>query len=99
MKMRKRRSLKLRRQLRDERDSVRCAYREAAREIEAEFWASYEAFSSDFYNGELEALEASLNDLVGQRRARTETADRLSQVASEAQTLIQHIQTTTVGTT
>ena len=82
-----------RRQLRDARDSVRRAYREASREIEAEFWASYEAFSSDFYDGELEALEVSLNDLVGQRRARTGTAGRLNQVASEAQILIRHIQT------
>ena len=87
-----------RRQLRDERDSVRRAYRAASREIEAEFWASYEAFSSDFYDGELEALEASLNDLVGQRQARTETAGRLNQVASEAQALIRHIQTTTAAT-
>lgn len=54
-----------RRQLRDARDSVRRAYRAASREIEAEFWASYEAFSGDFYDGELEALEASLNDLTG----------------------------------
>ena len=82
-----------RRQLRDERDSVRRAYRAASGEIEAEFWASYEAFSSDFYDGELEALEASLNDLTGQRQARTETADLLHQVASDAQALIRHIQT------
>ena len=82
-----------RRQLRDARDSVRRAYREASRKIEAEFWASYEAFSSDFYDGELEALEASLSDLVGQRRVRTETAERLHQVASDAQALIRHIQT------
>ena len=88
-----------RRQLRDERDSVRRAYREASREIEAEFWASYEAFSSDFYDGELEALEASLNDLVGQRRARTGTADRLNQVAVKAQVLIQRIQTGVVDAT
>ena len=88
-----------RRQLRDARDSVRHAYREAAREIEAEFWASYEAFSNDFYDGELEALEASLDDLVGQRRARTETADRLNQVAVKAQVLIQRIQTGDVDAT
>ena len=88
-----------RQQLRDARDSVRRAYREAAREIEAEFWASYEAFSSDFYDGELEALEASLNDLVGQRRARTETADRLSQIAVGAQALIQRVQTGAVDAT
>lgn len=88
-----------RRQLRDARDSIRRAYREATREIETEFWASYEAFSSDFYDGELEALEASLNDLVGQRRARTETADRLNQVAVKAQVLIQRIQTGVVDAT
>ena len=88
-----------RQQLRDARDSVRRAYREAAREIEAEFWASYEAFSSDFYDGELEALEASLNDLVGQRRARTETAGTLNQIAVEAQVLIQRVQTGVVDAT
>ena len=85
-------------QLRDARDSVRRAYRAASREIEAEFWASYEAFSSDFYDGELEALEASLNDLTGQHRARTETAERLHQVALDAQALIRHIQIATAIT-
>ena len=82
-----------RRQLRDARDSVRRAYREASREIEAEFWASYEAFSNDFCDGELEALESSLTDLAGQRQACTETAERLHQIASDAQALIRHIQT------
>ncbi len=52
-----------------------------------------EPFSCDFYDGELEAINESLNDLIGQRRARTETAGRLNQVASEAQILIRHIQT------
>ena len=88
-----------RRQLRDARDSVRRAYRKASREIEAEFWASYETFSSDFYDGELEAINESLNDLIGQRQARTETADTLNQVAVEAQALIQRIQTGAVDAT
>ncbi len=51
-----------------------------------------EPFSCDFYDGELEAINESLNDLIGQRQARTETADTLNQVAVEAQVLIQRIQ-------
>ena len=88
-----------RQQLQDARDSVRRAYREVSHEIEVEFWTSYEQFSSDFYDGELEALEVSLNDLVGQRRARTETADKLNQVAVKAQVLIQRVQTGAVDAT
>lgn len=83
----------LKRQLRDERDSVRQNYRDAVREIETEFRATYEAFSQDFYGGELEATDKLRDDLVGQRSARTDTANLLGQIASDAQALIQNIQT------
>lgn len=80
------------RQLRDARDSVRQNYRDAIREIETEFWATYEAFSRDFYHGELKAIDKLRDDLVGQRRARTDTANSLGQIASDTQALIQNIQ-------
>lgn len=80
------------RQLRDARDSVRRDYRDAVQGIEREFWATYEAFSQDFYDGELEAIDKLRVDLVGQRRARTDTANLLGQIASDAQALIQNIQ-------
>ena len=80
------------RQLRDARDSVRRDYRDAVQGIEGEFWATYEAFSQDFYDGELEAIDKLRVDLVGQRRARTDTANLLGQIASDAQALIQNIQ-------
>ena len=80
------------RQLREARDSVRQNYRDAIQEIETEFRATYEAFSQDFYGGELEATDNLRDDLVGQRRARTDTANLLGQIASDAQALIQNIQ-------
>ena len=80
------------RELRDARDSVRRAYRETSREIEAEFWVSYEHFSRDFYCGELEAIDETLNGLVGERQTRNEMAGMLKQIASEAQALIRRIQ-------
>lgn len=79
-------------QLRDYRDSVRQAYRETSRRIEAEFWTSYEHFSRDFYSGELAVIDEDLNGLVGDRQARNEMAEALNQIASEAQALIRRIQ-------
>lgn len=81
------------RQLRDARDSIRQDYREVVRAIEAEFWATHEEFSQDFYDSELNAIDAWQDDLVGQRRARTKTTNLLEQIISEAQALIQDIQT------
>ena len=83
---------KNKRQLRDTRDSVRQDYREVVREIEAEFWATYEEFSQDFYDGELNAIDALQDDLVGQRRVRTKTTNLLGQITSEARALIQESQ-------
>lgn len=74
------------RKLRDARDSVRRASRETSRQIEAAFWTSYEHFSRDFYDGELEAIDEALNDLVGDRQTRNEMAEALNQIVSEAHT-------------
>lgn len=87
------------RQLRDYRDSVRRACRETSRQIEAEFWTSYEHFSRDFYDGELEAIDEALNGLVGGRQTRNEMAEALNQIVSEVQTLIQRIQAGAVAET
>ena len=65
------------RQLRDARDSIRQGYRNAVREVEGDFWATYEEFSKDFYEGELNAIDELRDDLVGPRRARTEMVDSL----------------------
>lgn len=83
---------KHRRQLRDARDSIRQDYRDAVQAIEVDFWATYEEFSQNFYDGELNAIDASRDELVGPRHTRTEAANLLGQAASEAQTLIQEIQ-------
>ena len=88
---------KHRRQLRDARDSIRQDYRDAVRAIEVDFWATYEEFSQNFYDGELSAIDASRDELVGPRRTRTEAANLLGQVASEAQALIQEIQSGASG--
>ena len=88
---------KHRRQLRDARDSIRQDYRDAVRAIEVDFWATYEEFSQNFYDGELSAIDASRDELVGPRRTRTEAANLLGQVASEAQALIQEIQSGAAG--
>lgn len=53
---------------------------------------SYEHFSRDFYCGELEAIDETLNGLVGERQTRNEMAGKLKQIASEAQALIRRIQ-------
>ena len=87
------------RELPDARDSVRRASRETSRQIEAAFWASYEHFSRDFYDGELEAIDEALNGLVGDRQTRNEMAEALNQIVSEAQTIIQRIQAGAVAET
>ena len=66
---------------------------------EAEFWTSYEHFSRDFYDGELEAIDEALNGLVGERQTRNEMTEALNQIVSEAQTLIQRIQAGVVAET
>ena len=85
--------------LRDYRDSVRREYRDVSQKIEAELGASYEHFSRDFYDGELDAIDEDLNGLVGDRQARNEMAEALNQVASEAQALIRRIQAGAVAET
>ena len=83
---------KHKRQLQEARDSVRQDYRKAVQVIEADFWATYDEFSQEFYEGELSAVDTLLNDLVGPRHTRTETANLLGQIALEAQVMIQDIQ-------
>lgn len=83
---------KHKRQLQDARDSVRQAYRKAVQVIEADFRTAYEGFFQEFYDGELNAIDALLDDLVGPRHIRTETANLLGQIALEAQSMIQDIQ-------
>lgn len=83
------------RQLRDARDAVRQDYREVVREIEKEFWATYDKFSQEFYDSELKEIEELQDDLVGQRRTRTKKTDLLGQIISEARSLIQEVQART----
>ena len=83
---------KHKRQLQDARDSVRQAYRKAVQVIEADFRTAYEGFFQEFYDGELNAIDALLDDLVGPRHIRAETANLLGQIALEAQAMIQDIQ-------
>ena len=83
---------KQKRQLQDARDSVRQDYRQAVQEVEMELWAAYDEFSHEFYYGELNAIDALLDDLVGPRHIRTETANLLGQIALEAQAMIQEVQ-------
>ena len=83
---------KHKRQLQDARDSVRQAYRKAVQVIEADFRTAYEGFFQEFYDGELNAIDALLDDLVGPRHIRAETANLLGQIALEAQAMIQNIQ-------
>lgn len=83
---------KHKRQLQDARDSVRQAYRKAVQVIEADFEDAYEGLSQEFYDGELNAIDALLDDLVGPRHTRNEIANLLGQISLEAQTMIQDIQ-------
>lgn len=83
---------KHKRQLQDARDSIRQAYRKSVQVIEADFRAAYEGFFQEFYDGELSAIDALLDDLVGPRHIRSETANLLGQIAQEAQVMIQDIQ-------
>ena len=83
---------KHKRQLQDARDSVRQAYRKAVQVIEADFRTAYEGFFQEFYDGELNEIDALLDDLVGPRHTRNEIANLLGQISLEAQTMIQDIQ-------
>lgn len=79
-------------QLRDARDSVRSAYRESVRAIEEAFWARFDEFAQDFYESELSAVDATMSEIVGQRGARTSTAEALRTLSGEARALIRDIQ-------
>ena len=78
---------------------VRREYRDVSQKIEAEFGASYERFSRDLYDGELDAIDEDLNGLVGDRQGRNDMAEALNQVASEAQALRRRIQAGAVAET
>ncbi|GIV04403.1 MAG: hypothetical protein KatS3mg015_3233 [Fimbriimonadales bacterium] len=84
-------------QLREARDGIRAAYRESVLEIERAFWVRFEEFNKDFYESELEAVDDTLADLVGQRSGRKEAANDFSFIASECTQLIQKIQDSEVG--
>lgn len=81
-----------RRQLRDDRDGIRAAYRESVREVERAFWVRFEDFSKDFYGSELGAVDDMLAGLVGQRSGRGEAAKDFSCMASASRQLIENIQ-------
>jgi hypothetical protein len=80
-------------QLLESRASLRMAYRESVREIEKEFWESYEKFAQDFYGCELEAVDSLLSDLKGQREGRTEAVSLFRSIETELRELIQRMQT------
>lgn len=79
-------------QLRDARDSVRSAYRESVRAIEEAFWSRFDEFAKDFYESEVLAVDATVSDIVGQRGARTNTAEALAALREEATRIIEEIQ-------
>ncbi|MGK3964069.1 GTPase [Sorangium sp. So ce118] len=59
-----------RRQLRDARDGVRSAYRDAALSVQSAFWLQFESFLSDFYDSELRAIDELVEELAGKRSER-----------------------------
>lgn len=76
-------------QLRDARDGVRSAYRDAALSVQADFWKQFEAFIADFYDSELLAIDEIVDDLVGSREKRKSGAEMFSLLAQRAIVLIQ----------
>ena len=80
--------------LRDDRDSVRSAYRESVRAIEEAFWSRFNEFAEDFYENEISTLDGTVSGLVGQRAARTSTAEALGALRQEATRFIEDIQGT-----
>ena len=79
-------------QLRDARDSVRSAFRESVRAYEEAFWSRFDELAEDFYENEISTLDETVSDLVGQRGARTRTAEALGALREEATRFIEEIQ-------
>ncbi len=83
---------KQRRQLLDARDSVRNEYRKCVRAVEEAFRSRMEEFAKDFYESEILAVDKTVSDIVGQRKARTSTAKTLGELQREATRFIESIQ-------
>lgn len=80
-------------QLRDARDGVRSAYRDSALAIQAAFWEQFEAFLADFYESELQAIDETVEGLVGKRGERKSGADAFGALQQRAAQLIGQITT------
>ena len=81
-----------RRQLLDARDSVRNDYRKYVRAVEGAFRSRVKEFAEDFYGSELLAVDETVSDIVGQRKARGSTAETLGELRREATRFIESIQ-------
>ena len=75
-------------QLRDARNGVRSAYRDSALAIQA---AQFEAFLADFYDSELQAIDETVEGLVGKRGERKSGADTFGALQQRATQLIGQI--------
>lgn len=85
-------------QLRDARDGVRSAYRDSALAIEAAFWEQFEAFLADFYDSELQAIDETVDGIVGTRGERKSGADAFTALQQRANALIQQVSTQKLAT-
>ena len=83
---------KHRRQLRDARDSMRSVFRKSVRAYEEAFWSRFDELEEDFYEDEISTLDGIVSILVGQRGARTRTAEALGALREETTQLIEEVQ-------
>jgi hypothetical protein len=81
-----------RRQLRNARDGVRAAYRDAALSVEGEFGKQFDAFLADFYDSELRAVDEAAEGLTGKQAQRSSEATLFGSMAQRASKLITRIQ-------
>jgi small GTP-binding protein len=78
--------------VKEKRASLRRAYRESVREIEREFWESFDKFDQEFYVNELESVDSVFCDLKEQQEGRTSAASLFRSIESEIRGLINKIQ-------
>ena len=91
------RQKKYARQLREARDALRVGFLDLEATLRGAVWGEYRAFSSAFYQAELDAVDGDVAAFTGAREARTGTARTLAALQAECDELLAALEASPEG--
>lgn len=74
--------------LTQQRDMVRAYYDEFIRGIETQVFAQFDAFSEDFYEDEMKAIDEQVSQLIGEQERKRSESSNLGELRDEIEDLI-----------